>query len=303
MYGLLWRIMKKALAVTVVSAALANLSLPSSAASTVQAAPAVKEGTIELGPVSIYYLDTGGDGETILLMHPASAGSDAYRKHQIGAFAAAGYRVIAYDRPNFGKTRYDPVASPLQGTTTDDLDAFTRQLGLNRFHIVGTGAGGYIGMDFTLSFPKRVRSLVIANAAMDIMDNDTYSAMIKRPRPEGFYNMPIEFQELSASFRTGNPDGVKAWLENYTASRVKPRGPGQPEKNVTTLKGIAGTKVPMLFISGEADNYAPPPLYREAVKHLPNAELVTIPESAHASYWERPDDYNKAVLGFLVKHH
>ncbi|WP_448956332.1 alpha/beta fold hydrolase [Labrys neptuniae] len=303
MSRLLWYTMKKALAVAAVSAAVAALPLPSNAASTGDAAPAIKEGTVDLGAVHVYYLDTGGKGETVLLMHPASASSDAYRKHQIDAFVAAGYRVVAYDRPNYGKTRYDPVASPLKSDATDDLDAFTRRLGLDRFHIVGTGAGGYIGVDYTLSFPQRVRSLVVANAAMDVMDDPEYDAMLKRERPEGFYNMPIEFQELSPSFRTGNPDGVKAWLDNYNSSRVKPRGPGQPEKNVLTLKGLAATKVPLLLISGEADNYAPPPLYRRVAKQLPNAELITIPESAHAAYWEQPDAYNKAVLSFLAKQH
>jgi pimeloyl-ACP methyl ester carboxylesterase len=291
-------------AIMAVGLGLASLPIHAGAALAADAPLTIKEGTVDIGAVHIYYLDTGGKGETILLMHPALASSDAYRKYQIAPFVAAGYRVVAYDRPNYGKTRYDPVASPLKTDATDDLDAFVRRLGLDRFHIVGTGAGGYIGVDYVLSHPEKVRSLVVSNAMLAVKDDPEYSEMLKRLRPEGFENMPHEFQELSPSFRTGNPDGVKGWLNNYTSSRVEPRGPGQPEKNVITIKGLAATKVPMLLVSGEADLYgAPPPLYRRVVKQLPNATLATIPESGHASYWEQPAAYNKAVLGFLAKHH
>lgn len=297
------RALKSATLLTVVGAMLVFLPVHAGAGQVAGIPLTIKEGTVDIGAVRIYYLDTGGSGETILLMHPATASSDVYRKYQIGALVAAGYRVVAYDRPNYGKTRYDPVASPLKTDVVDDLDAFTRRLGIDRFHIVGSGAGGYIGVDYILSFPSKVRSLSVANAMLGVKDDPEYSAMLKLLRPEGFDKMPREFQELSPSFRTGNPDGVKAWLDNYTSSRVEPRGPSQPEKNVLTLKGLAATKVPLLLISGEADLYgAPPPLYRRVAKQLPNAELVTIPESGHASYWEQPEAYNEAVLAFLAKH-
>ncbi|WP_448956331.1 alpha/beta fold hydrolase [Labrys neptuniae] len=301
MLRLLGHALKKALAIMAVSAAVAGLPILADAVSTAQAATAIKEGTIDLGPVRLFYLDTGGTGETVILMHPATASSDAFRTYQIEPFAKAGYRVVAYDRRNYGKSYYD-AASPPPGTTVDDLEAVTRHLGIDRFHIVGTGAGAFVAVDFALSFQDRLRSMSLANSVIDIKDDD-YQAMMTRTRPEGFYNMPVEFRELSPSFRAGNPEGLKAWLDNYAASRVTPRGPDQPEKNVRTLKGMEAIKVPTLFISGETDNYAPPPVYQKILEHMPNAELVTIPESGHASYWERPDDYNKAVLGFLAKHH
>ena len=304
MYHPFSRALKRAAATTALGATLAFLPIHAGAALAADAPLNIEEHTVDIGAVHYYYLDTGGKGETVLLMHPALASSDAYRKYQIAAFVKAGYRVVAYDRPNYGKTRYDPVASPLKTDATDDLDAFVRKIGLDRFHIVGTGAGGYIGVDYILTYPQKVRSLVVSNAMLGVKDDPGYTEMLKRLRPEGFENMPHEFQELSPSFRTGNPEGVKGWLNNYTSSRVEPRGPGQPEKNEITIKGLAASKVPMLLVSGESDLYgAPPPLYRRVAKQLPNATLVTIPESGHASYWEQPELYNKAVLAFLAKHH
>ena len=45
-----------------------------------------------------------------------------------------------------------------------------------------------------------------------------YAAVNARLRPPFFADLPHEFQELSPSYRAGNPEGVAAWLE----------GPGSP---------------------------------------------------------------------------
>ena len=37
-------------------------------------------------------------------------------------------------------------------------------------------------------------------------------------------------------------------------------------------------------------------------KHIRNHELVTLPETGHAAYWERPQAFNSAVLDFITRH-
>lgn len=300
MYNPICRALQKALTIMAVGAALTCLPVHPNAAMAGDAPVAVKEGTIELGPVRIFYLDTGGKGEAVVLMHAGSGSAEAWRKYQLAPFAKAGYRVIAYDRRNYGKTIYD-AASPPPGTTVDDLDAIRQHLGIDRFHIVATAAGGYVAVDYALSYPERLRSMVIANSIIGIKD-DEYEAMGKRVRPEPFDKLPVEVKELSPSYRAANPEGLKEWLAIYTSSRVTPRGPDQPEKNVRTLKAMEGIKVPALFITGEADNYAPPPAYRKIQEHMPGAQFVTLREVNHSAYWERPEEFNNLVLDFLSKH-
>ncbi len=40
-------------------------------------------------------------------------------------------------------------------------------------------------------------------------------------------------------------------------------------------------------------------LFRERIK---NSEAVVIPECGHSAYWEQPELFNRAVLGFIGKH-
>src|SRR5262245_48183877 len=57
----------------------------------------VTEGIADLGNVKLWYWDTGGAGEVIVLLHPGS-GSGEFYPYQQPVFAKAGYRVISYSR-------------------------------------------------------------------------------------------------------------------------------------------------------------------------------------------------------------
>ena len=35
---------------------------------------------------------------------------------------------------------------------------------------------------------------------------------------------------------------------------------------------------------------------------IPNSEVVIVREAGHSSYWEQPDEFNRAVLDFLARH-
>ena len=59
-----------------------------------------KEGMAELPSTRLGYWDTGGAGEPIVVLHPAS-GSALIWLYQQPVFARAGYRVIAYSRRNY----------------------------------------------------------------------------------------------------------------------------------------------------------------------------------------------------------
>ena len=43
-------------------------------------------------------------------------------------------------------------------------------LKIDRFHLVGTAAGGFVAWDYALSFPRRLRSLVVANSIGGVQD-------------------------------------------------------------------------------------------------------------------------------------
>ena len=236
----------------------------------------------------------------VVLLH-AATGSRQVWEYQREAFARAGFRVIAYDRRGFGGTTSDP-AGPQPGTGSDDLDALMTNLDVPRFHLVATAAGGFVALDYALSFPNRLRSLVVANSIGAVQDED-YLALGRRLRPEGFAAMPPDFRELSPSYRAANPDGTERWLEYARTNRPPGTQPvAQAMKNHVTFALLETITTPTLLLTGDADLYAPPSVMRMFKARIKGAQTLVVAEAGHSAYWEQPEIFNRAVLEFIRKH-
>jgi pimeloyl-ACP methyl ester carboxylesterase len=121
-----------------------------------------------LPAAELFYYDTGpvrGKGETVIFLHAASGNADAF-KHNLDAFRAAGYRAIAYDRKNVGRssnTLRDDALGRSRGSTVQDLEDLANHLGLDKFHLVGVAAGGQVALQYVAARnPGRVLSLVLS---------------------------------------------------------------------------------------------------------------------------------------------
>src|SRR6185436_271613 len=118
------------------------------------------EGIAKIGDFSLGYWDTGGAGEPVVLLHPAS-GSALVWLYQQPVFTKAGYRVIAYSRRNYYNSDSAPENNP--GSASDDLQKFVDFLELEKFHLLGSAAGGSVAADYALTHPERLRSLTISS--------------------------------------------------------------------------------------------------------------------------------------------
>jgi pimeloyl-ACP methyl ester carboxylesterase len=265
------------------------------------AAPIARETYADVPGVRLWYRDTGGRGTPVVLLHAATGSTRAW-EYQIPALTTAGYRVIAYDRRGWGRSVADP-GGVQSGTAADDLRALMRHLGIVRFHLVGTAAGGFVALDYALSFPDQVRSLVVASSIGGVQD-DEYLALGRRLRPSPqFEALPPEFREIGPSYRAANPEGTRRWIELERMSR--PEGPSaaaQPMRNRVTFALLETIAVPTLLLTGGADLYAPPPVMQLFKARIRGADSVVVPEAGHSVYWEQPEIFNRALVSFFSKH-
>lgn len=260
----------------------------------------VHEAYAELPGARIFYTDTGGSGVPVVFLH-AATGSSRVWEYQIPAFTAAGYRVIAFDRRGWGRTVIDPSGTQ-PSTGADDLRGLLDHLGITRAHLVATAAGAIVALDFALSFPQQVRSLVIANTIGGVQDAEVLD-LGRRLRPPQFDALPPEFRELGPAYRAANAEGTRRWMELEKISRPEgPRAPAQPMRNRLTLSLVESIRLPALFVTGDADLYAPPPVMKLFASRVGNSEFLVVPEAGHSTYWEKPEIFNRAVLNFIGKH-
>jgi pimeloyl-ACP methyl ester carboxylesterase len=270
------------------SQATANALVPAQA-------PA-KEALASIADTHLWYWDTGGEGAPVVLLHPAS-GSGLIWGYQQSALAKAGYRVIGYSRRSYYNS--DPMAKDHPGIGSADLHALIEFLGLKKFSVVASAAGGTIAADYALSHPDRLDRLVIADNSAGVRDGDIAKAA-SNIRPKDFDDMPVEFRELGPSYRAANPEGTRLWAE-LAHKAVTGRDFRQGVANEITTAKLEGMKVPTLLITGDADLITPPSIMRMVAQHIPGSEISIVAESGHSTYWEQPDIFNSAVLSFLAK--
>lgn len=260
-----------------------------------------RETYAELQGVRIWYKDTGGNGVPVVFLH-AATGSTRNWEYQTPAFAAAGYRFIAYDRRGWGRSVIDPAGTQ-PGTGADDLQSLMNHLGIDRFHLVGTAGGAFVALDYALSYPQRLRSLVIANSIGGVQDEDFLELGRRlRPSPQ-FESLPPDIRELGPSYRAVNPEGTRRWIELEHMSRQQgPQASAQTMRNRLTFSLLEKISVPTLLLTGDSDMFAPPPVLRLFAGRIKNSESLIVPEAGHSTYWEKPDIFNRAVLDFIRKH-
>ena len=254
---------------------------------------------LSLPGVDLWFEDTGGPGVPVILLHAASGTTECWL-HQLPTFTAAGYRCISYDRRTWGRSR--PTESgPQPGYAGDDLNALLDGLGLERVHLVGTAAGAIPAIDYALSHPERVRSLVAANTIGGVQDAE-YLELQQRLRPPQIQDLPVELRELGPSYRGKDPVGAARWLEIDQSTRPYGVTPTQPLRESITYERLATMQPPVMVLSGEADLLSPPALMRLLSDHIPNSRFVPLPDAGHAGFWERPHVWNGLVLEFLGQH-
>lgn len=255
---------------------------------------------VQVPGARLWCVDTGGTGQVVVLLHPAT-GSHAVWEYQYPAFAQAGYRVIAFDRRGWGRTEIDP-AGPQPGTAADDLKALLDALGVERAHVLGSAAGGFVAFDFAVSFPERLRTLMVVNSIGGMQDPE-FLALGERIRPKEFAALPPEMKEVGPWYRAANANGTARWLALEHASRPPgPRTPAQPLRNRLMLASLEGIRVPTFLLTGGADLYAPPPIQEMFAARIRGSASHVVPEAGHSTYWEQPDAFNRAVIGFLKAH-
>ena len=257
-------------------------------------APAITEGLADLGTVRLWFWDTGGGGEVIILLHPGSGSSEFY-PYQQAAFAKAGYRVISYSRRGQFKSEMGDDAN--SSFAVDDLFALMDHLKVGRAHLVGNALGAYVALDAAIVRPDRVQTLTLASSMMGI-DEPEYQQALRSLRPKAFSDLPEEVKEVGPSYRVANPTGLAEWI-----ARQARAGKSAPvrRKSKISWSALAELKLPILLMTGDADLWIPPYLLKDVARRMPGSRTVIVPDAGHAIQWEKPEAFNEAVLTFVAQ--
>ena len=245
----------------------------------------------------------------------------------IGALARTGRQVIFYDQLGCGLSDHphDPSLWDVP-LFVEEVGAVRQALGLGRLHILGQSWGGMLGMEYALTQPVGLESLIVANSPASMTQWVSEANRMRAEMPEEVQATLLRHEDAGT---TDSPEYVEAVTVFYGrhVCRVNPlpeyvqrsfaqidadpevyhtmNGPSEffvvgklkPWDITPRLGEIA---VPTLVLSGRYDEATP--LIAETVqKGIPGAEWVLFEESSHMPHVEETKRYLEVVDEFLTR--
>jgi 3-oxoadipate enol-lactonase len=249
-------------------------------------------GTISAGRSELYY-ETLGEGPAIIFAHGVG-GNHAGWFGQLRDFSAR-YRVISLDQRGFGNSSDAEQAGRTE--MADDLGRVMDALKLDRAILVAQSMGGGACIGFTCRHPQRVSALVLADTLVGLTLPQDLEREMEKVRTATANLTQIE-RVIGRQTRERDPDRAILYSQIASFNRVNLRTIKGEFENFT-VKQLAETRIPTLFVVGEDDILAPPHIVRAVHELIPGSKFHLIPGAGHSAHFEQPAAFNAAVLDFL----
>lgn len=107
--------------------------------------------------LTVQYLDSGGPGTPLLLVHGFSADKDSWTG--VSRHLGGRYRILALDLPGFGASDSPMNINYGVGAQVQRLHEFTDAIGLTHMHLGGSSMGGAVVASYAAKYPNQVASL------------------------------------------------------------------------------------------------------------------------------------------------
>ncbi len=268
----------------------------------------MKSGYVDTNGQQIYY-EMQGVGEPLILIMGIGGDSTMWAPFQVPAFSKR-FRVIVLDNRDAGRSS-KATAPYTIADMADDVAGLMDGLGIESAHILGISMGGMIAQEFALRHPDRLNKLILTGtgAATGRAKFDPIMTwnFVKQRDSEGLAFGAQQFIWLFSTDFLRNHQAVDQALALFASNPNPFSAEAYARQAEAYLKHdalyrLGDVRVPTLVISGEQDRLAPPWIGRELADAIPGAQfhLVEGSGASHAVILERPDDFNRIVMDFLV---
>jgi proline-specific peptidase len=287
------------------------------------------EGTIPFRGHETWYRVVG-DGEApgklpLLCLHGGPGACHDYLE-SLERVAETGRRAVFYDQLGCGKSSRSDESLWTVETFVEEVGAVREALGLDRAHLFGSSWGGMLAMEYALTRPRGLASLVLSSSPASI---PLWAAEAHRLRSELPDDVQRALDEHEAAGTTDSPEYEAATLEFYGrhVCRLDPwpdgvlrsfaqleanpdvylhmQGPNEfvitgtlKDWDITSRLGEIG--MPTLVTSGRHDEFTPK---QAEIVHrgIPGSEWVVFEDSSHMQFVEEPERYLEVLDGFLAR--
>ncbi len=271
----------------------------------------------------IWYRRVGSGGIPLLTLHGGPGAGHDYLESLEGL--ATDRAVMFYDQLGCGKSdQPDDRTLWVMERFVAEVDTVRRSLGLEQIHLLGQSWGGWLAIEYMLTRPAGVVSLVLASTSASVPQFVAEAKRLKSELPPevfqtiqryeavGDYHNP-EYEEAVGEFYRRHVCRLAEWPEplertgaNLTNNPVYETMNGPNEfmvignlKDWDRTDRLREITVPTLITVGRYDELTPA-CAETLLEGIPDSKMVVFEESAHVAHLEETEKYLKVVAGFLA---
>lgn len=242
-------------------------------------------------------------GPPIVFLHGFLFDSTMWKEHVDSL--SQDYRCIVYDQRGTGDNPPGTGQYTME-TFADDLEQVLKAKKIKSAYLCGHDFGGYVALRLAQRNPERMRGLVLVNShcygdadeqllwwagLLRHIDEEGMKDFIKQFFPTLFAPSSIKdsnspFEQLRERAEGRDPIGVKGTIL-ATMTRTD------------TRDVIDNATYPMLFLTGQEDEYASPDIVLGMGLRLDGAQAVRVPETGHVAPLEHPSFVSNALARFF----
>jgi len=236
------------------------------------------------------YHEVYGAGSPLVLLHGGMLTIDLNFATLIPTLARK-HRVIGVEMQGHGRTAdIDREITP--AALASDMVGLLDLLGIDRAHVFGHSMGGATTLELGVSYPDRVRSLVLASVTVrpdglheDLTDPAKQATSTRMPTQQDFSDFREAYLRLSP-----HPEHFEDFLAMLSQSNADTRG--------WSDKQLAAITAPTLLVLGDRDF--------TTVEHgalmlqlIPGSQLAVLPDTTHMEVTRRADLLLPMLARFL----
>lgn len=246
-----------------------------------------------------------GEGQPLLILHGYFGMSDNWKT--LGTKFSENYQVHLIDQRNHGRSFWSDSFN--YELMAQDIENYIKHHNLKEVILLGHSMGGKTAMLFSVTQPKKVVKLIVADIApkyyqphhnqilkaLNSIDFKVHDTRKKIDEKLSLYIKEIGIRQFllkNAYWKEKEKLDFRFNLKSLT----------QNNSEVGKALPVASKyEKPTLFLKGEKSEYITEPDYPLIKKHFTNAKIITIKNAGHWLHAENSQQFYTETINFLQK--
>ena len=263
----------------------------------------IKRGNVNGKDVKLVYIDFGGSGEYIVLLHGLM--SRANNWYEMALWLRHSYHVIGFDQRGHGRSE-KPDSDYSRDIMIEDIAIAMNELGIQSSIVIGHSMGASIAWGLAVKHPHLVKALIIEDKSAQSPSMEALEEWKKF-----FMSWPVPFsclKEARLFFGDLHPTYADHFIEllEEKESGYYPIFKFEHLLKILSLSfekskwdELEHIKCPTLIIKGAASQFQREHAEKMS-KMIKDCQFVEIPDAGHVVHDDQPELYKNTVIKFLT---